>query len=87
MVEVGANLGSCTLLMAKHGYRIIAFEPVEFSAKLLKKSLTVNIFDSEVILIEAAASKMKATSKIFSEDKNYGLIFKIVTFILFYSFL
>jgi len=48
-VDIGANIGSCTLLMAAHGHRTYAFEPLDANFRLLQASLQLNGFQNHQI--------------------------------------
>ncbi|CAJ1377810.1 unnamed protein product [Effrenium voratum] len=42
VLDVGANLGSCTMVLARSGYQALAFEPLPSSAALLRATLRFN---------------------------------------------
>eukprot|EP00931_Biecheleriopsis_adriatica_P021612 TRINITY_DN1408_c1_g1_i1.p1 TRINITY_DN1408_c1_g1~~TRINITY_DN1408_c1_g1_i1.p1 ORF type:complete len:546 (-),score=107.94 TRINITY_DN1408_c1_g1_i1:62-1699(-) len=42
VIDVGANLGACTMVLARLGYQVLAFEPLSSSAELVKASLRLN---------------------------------------------
>eukprot|EP00930_Biecheleria_cincta_P069386 TRINITY_DN57129_c0_g1_i1.p1 TRINITY_DN57129_c0_g1~~TRINITY_DN57129_c0_g1_i1.p1 ORF type:complete len:555 (+),score=105.57 TRINITY_DN57129_c0_g1_i1:186-1850(+) len=42
VVDVGANLGACTLLLARLGFQVLAFEPLPSTVQLFKASLNLN---------------------------------------------
>ena len=46
VVDVGANIGWYSLLAANLGHRVIAFEPAEYNAELLRASAWANGFDA-----------------------------------------
>ncbi|CAE8720831.1 unnamed protein product [Polarella glacialis] len=42
VVDVGANIGACTLLLTRLGYDILAFEPLRSNVELIQASLVLN---------------------------------------------
>ncbi|CAK9095360.1 Methyltransf_21 domain-containing protein [Durusdinium trenchii] len=56
-VDVGANLGGCTLMMGKDGHQVLAIEVVPILAKLLEASVRRNGLKSvEVLQVAVAAA-------------------------------
>jgi len=73
IIDVGANIGSCTLLFSSLGYKIYAFEPYRENYRLLSYSIINNIhLDGEIILITAGTSNLKNISEINIEIGNAG---------------
>jgi len=54
-LDIGANIGAFSLLAATYGASTIAFEPDPSSADLLRKNVTLNGYDDQITVIEAAA--------------------------------
>lgn len=42
ILDIGANIGACTLMFANLGYRVVAFEPLPRNAELLEASTRLN---------------------------------------------
>ncbi|CAK9001685.1 Hypothetical protein (Fragment) [Durusdinium trenchii] len=42
VLDVGANLGSCSMVLVRSGYQVMAFEPLPSTAALLRASLRFN---------------------------------------------
>ncbi|CAD7960324.1 unnamed protein product [Amoebophrya sp. A120] len=57
-LDVGANVGYCTLLMASLGYLVLSFEPLLESFELIKASVALNPkMDNRVLLFNVALGK------------------------------
>ncbi|CAE7652530.1 FAXDC2 [Symbiodinium pilosum] len=56
VLDVGANLGGCALMLAKDGHPVLAFEPVPVLAGLLRASVERNSL-MNVEVVEAAVSR------------------------------
>jgi FkbM family methyltransferase len=59
--DIGANLGLHSLLMAKCGWHIKAYEPDPHHASLLRRNVQLNGLAEQVELIEAAVSDKPGT--------------------------
>jgi FkbM family methyltransferase len=59
--DIGANLGLHSILMAKCGWTVRAYEPDPHHASLLKRNVAANGVDDRVQLIEAAVSDKPGT--------------------------
>ncbi|KAJ1628419.1 S-adenosyl-L-methionine-dependent methyltransferase [Pavlovales sp. CCMP2436] len=72
-VDVGANIGACSLLMAAHGHRIVSFEPVPQTFRALAAGFAANNFTgSATTLVNAAASTEVGVSTISTKLGNAG---------------
>lgn len=73
-VDVGANIGACTLLMASLGHRIVAFEPVASTYHALAAGMSANDFGHgfQMRLVNAAASTTKGQATISTSVGNAG---------------
>lgn len=73
-VDVGANIGACSMLMAANGHRVVAFEPVPQTFRALASAFAANNFaaGATVTLVNAAASASEGTSSIVSKRGNAG---------------
>ena len=64
-VDVGANIGYYTLLMAKMGAFVHSYEPEPNNFKLLSLNVHQNNFSTSVALNNKAVSNFNGTSKLF----------------------
>lgn len=73
-VDVGANIGACSMLMASKGHRVVAFEPVPQTFRALASAFGANNFapGATITLVNAAASTSAGVSTINSHRKNAG---------------
>eukprot|EP00439_Symbiodinium_sp_Y106_P028920 s4177_g3.t1 len=53
----GANLGSCSLQIAREGFAVLALEPSPATAALLKASVLRNGLESRIEVVQAAAGR------------------------------
>jgi FkbM family methyltransferase len=60
VVEVGANIGTTTLPLAKAGYRVVAIEPVPSTFAMLLRNVETNGFASRVRCVNRAVSATTA---------------------------
>ena len=77
VVDIGANIGYYTLLMALNQAKVFSYEPEPKNFKLLQKNVNLNNFSSNVKLYNKAASKYNGFSKLFlagATDLNGGVI-------------
>lgn len=58
-LDVGANLGACTLLVANQGFNVLALEPNGNTAKLLKAAVLRNGLEQRVRVLQVAAGQQK----------------------------
>lgn len=72
VVDVGANIGSCTMELASLGARVIAFEPVRSNFELLNHSITLNKFDGRVEAHQVAVGSDHGPRMAMKEVGNYG---------------
>jgi len=72
VIDVGANIGYYTLLMAKTGAFVNSYEPAPSNFKLLKKNVTHNNFLSNVKLYNKAVSNFNGKSKLYLQKTNSG---------------
>jgi FkbM family methyltransferase len=73
-VDVGANIGACTLLMLRAGYRVVAFEPLSSNLFYLTQSLLALGADAvrNATLYPVACGRAAATHDIYVEPGNAG---------------
>jgi len=75
VVDVGANIGYFTVLMANWVGRagsVVALEPIPSNLRLLERSVNENGFAGRVRVIRAAAADARGTAQILSVDTRYG---------------
>jgi len=73
-IDVGANLGKYTVLMAKKlgsKGKVIGIEPEEHTVKLLKRNVEINNLKN-VFVIEKACSNKNGKSTLYLEDTIYS---------------
>lgn len=70
-VDVGANIGFYTILMARRAKRVYALEPEEKSYEILKKNVEENNLKN-VVLLKMAASDKNEKKFLKIDMKNYG---------------
>lgn len=71
VVDVGANIGYYTLLMAKIAKKVYAFEPEIEAFKILKKNIKENGFKN-VVLINAAVGDKNGEIEFVRDEENFG---------------
>ena len=72
VVDVGANIGYYTLLMAKIGAIVNSYEPALDNFKLLQKNVQQNNFPQNITLHNKAVSNFIGTSKLYLQKKHTG---------------
>ena len=72
VVDVGANIGYFTLLMAKNNSRVFSYEPEPQNFTLLQKNVILNNFSSNVNLYNKAVSNFNGHSKLILSDHSTG---------------
>lgn len=70
-VDVGANIGYYTLLMASRAKKVFAIEPDRESFEILEKNVKENNLKN-VVLINKAASDKKGKKYLVRDEKNQG---------------
>ena len=71
-VDVGANVGYYTLLMAKNEANVFSYEPEPQNFELLKKNVSLNDFSSNVKLYNKAVSNFNGNSKLGLAEHTTG---------------
>ena len=70
-IDIGANIGYYTLLLAKICKKVYAIEPDKMCFEILKKNVEENKLKN-VILINKAVSDKKEKVEFFVDSENYG---------------
>jgi FkbM family methyltransferase len=72
-VDVGANIGACTLSLMSVGAHVVAFEPLPSNLFYLYESLQLNErWRDRVVVWPAALGAQAGTERIFTERGNAG---------------
>jgi FkbM family methyltransferase len=74
MVDVGANIGTTTLL-AIHQFgasHVIAIEPHPLNTRMIRANVALNGFEGSVTVIEAAVSDRRGVAELDLADENQG---------------
>ncbi len=71
-VDIGANVGYYTLLMAKNEANVFSYEPEPQNFELLKKNVSLNDFSSNVKLYNKAVSNFNGNSKLALAEHSTG---------------
>jgi FkbM family methyltransferase len=74
IVEVGANIGTTTLLLARElrPRRLVAFEPDPLNAALLRCNVVANGLSDVVVVRETAVSDQAGTADLETSPDNHG---------------
>jgi len=72
VVDVGANIGYYTLLMAKNNACVFSYEPEPQNFALLQKNVILNDFSSNVNLYNKAVSNFNGHSKLILSEYSTG---------------
>ena len=71
-MDIGANIGYCTLSLAKVCDVVLAIEPDERSFKILEKNIKLNKLEDKVVTTRFAITDKEGTFR-FSEEKKPNL--------------
>ncbi len=71
VVDVGANIGYYTLLMAQKVNKVVAIEPDKENFKILNKNIKVNNLKN-VEVINAAVGNKQTKIKYYQSEENFG---------------
>ena len=69
-LDIGAHIGYFTVLMAKHCFKVIAFEPERLNFATLQKN--INLINN-VILYNAAVMEFSGQKSLYGCDNNSGM--------------
>ena len=73
-VDVGSNIGACSLLMAAHGHSVLALEPVPATFAALSAGFAANAWPpgADIRMVNAAASDRVGEGFIQTSSGNAG---------------
>jgi FkbM family methyltransferase len=73
-IDIGANIGSCSLWLAAHGYRVIAFEPGSANLKRFRATLDMIPADMarRITLHDAGVWDAEFNAQLYVEAGNRG---------------
>ena len=69
-LDVGSNIGKYTVMMARRGFNVLAFEPDNENLKVLRKNIILNRINKNVSIISKAAWSSNTVLRIY---KNRGM--------------
>jgi FkbM family methyltransferase len=72
ILDIGANIGIYSLLAAKKGARVVAFEPDDENVELFRYHVDVNGMRDRVGVMPIAAASMRKDIKLFRNPLNSG---------------
>jgi len=73
VLDIGANIGWYSLLAAKYGAQVYAFEPDPLNFKLLNENIEMNALAEQVVAYQCAVSDQEAVLPLYLyPDKNRG---------------
>jgi FkbM family methyltransferase len=74
ILDIGANIGQYSLLFARYGRKVIAFEPIPTLAEQLRENVALNHMEPIVTVVEAAVSDLDGSVTIHvADDTNSGM--------------
>ena len=71
IVDVGANIGYYTVLLAQKAKKVYAFEPDKINFEILKKNIEANKLTNVVAIMAAVGSK-KGSLELYKSEENFG---------------
>ncbi len=72
IIDVGANIGCCSIRLALLGHKVLSFEPVEANYELFERSVQLNNISSLVTIVKAGASDVHEQRNAIIEAGNAG---------------
>lgn len=70
VIDAGANMGVFTLVAAKRGGYVYAFEPQHFFYSILVKNIIINSINNKVTCVPLAISNNKKTCSLYIDNQN-----------------
>jgi len=71
-VDVGAHIGRFSLILAKRGSKVFAYEPEKGNYNRLIKNIKLNQLSNKITPIMKACSNKKEKTKLYVSDRNEG---------------
>ena len=71
VLDIGANIGGCSALLAKAGFRVVAFEPIVSNAIYITKTKRLNNLKN-LKIVSYALGKRTEYMTMVSQKGNYG---------------
>jgi len=71
-IDIGAWIGPYTLLAAKMGMKVYAFEPDEMAFKQLKRNIELNNFKHQPEVYNFGLSKKETSAYLYSNTNEFG---------------
>ena len=71
-IDIGAWIGPYTLLAAKMGMKVYAFEPDKMAFKQLKKNIELNNFKHQPEIYNFGLSKKETSTYLYSNTNDFG---------------
>jgi len=71
VVDVGANIGYYTVLLAQKAKKVYAFEPDSINFEILEKNIKTNNLKN-VVAIKAAVGSREGKLKLYKSKENFG---------------
>jgi len=72
VLDIGANLCYWTLMWAKHGHRVTAFEPLRTNVNMCAHSICANGFQDQVTLYNIGLGDRVSFCQIWADANNFG---------------
>ena len=71
VIDVGANIGYYTVILAQKAKKVYAFEPDKINFEILKKNIEANKL-TNVVAINAAVGSKKGFLELYKSEENFG---------------
>lgn len=72
IVDVGANIGACSVRLAQLGHTLVSFEPLQENFLRLQGSVAINNLSSSLIAVNSGAAEAAGSREALSEQGNMG---------------
>jgi FkbM family methyltransferase len=71
-LDIGANVGYYTILMARNGARVVAFEPLPANLRVLQANIDLHGLSKQVRIVAAATGLIESTSTLSLTPNSPG---------------